>query len=173
MLSQRAPPLHDPIDIELPFVHRPGMQLVARYGRECEYEVILRTHRVPVAIGRRVELAGSVVAAAVLVLGEGVFHAVVVHPVCGVVVVVEVLVAPEVSLDDFSRLDTVAAAAVLTVSVTLSLIYFFWLSNPFCESLLLARSECRFAVAECGAQVVAVRPCPWTFADEAFDIIGC
>ena len=99
--------------------------------------------------------------------------------------VVVVLVAPEVSLDDFSRLDTVAAAAVLTVSVPLSLIYFFWSSYASdqaisliyfflssCESIL-ARFERRFAVAECSAQVVAVRPCPWAFADEAFDIIGC
>ena len=123
----------------------------------------------PVAIGRRFELAGSVVAAAVPVLGEGVFHAVVVNPVRGVVVVVVVLVAPVVSLDDLSGLDAVAAAAVLAVSVSLSRIYLFLSS---CESVL-TRFVCRFAVTECGAQVVTVRAGPWTFADKAFDVIGC
>ena len=142
---------------------------MTRYRRVYECPVILRTHSVPVAIGRRVELAGRVVAAAVLVLGEGVFQAVVVHPVRAVVVVVVVLVAPEVSLDDLSGSDAVAAAAVLAVSVSLSRIYLFLSS---CESVL-ARFVCRFAVAECGAHVVAVRAGPWTFADEAFNVIGC
>ena len=122
----------------------------------------------PVAIGRRHELAGSVVAAAVPVLGEGVFHAVVVHPVRGVVVVVEVLVAPIVSLDDLSGSDAAAAAAVLAVSVSLSLIPLFLSS---CESVL-ARFVCCFAIAECSAQVVAVRPGPWTFADKTFNVFG-
>ena len=145
------------------------MQLVTRYRRVCECPVTRRTHRVPVAIRRRFELAGSVVAAAVLVLGEGVFHAVVVYPVRGVVVVVVVLVAPEVSLDDFSGSDAVAAAAVLAVVVSLSMIPGFLSS---CESVL-ASFVCRFAVAECGAQVVAVRAGPWTFADEALNVFGC
>lgn len=92
-----------------------------------------------------------------------------IHPVCGVVVVVEVLVAPEVSLDDFPGSDAVAAGAVLAVSVSLSVIYFFL--SP-CESVL-ARFVCRFAVAECGAQVVAVRAGQWTVTDKAFDVFGC
>ena len=98
------------------------MQLVTRYRRVNECPVVLRAHGVPVAIGRGLELTGSVVAAAVPVLGEDVFHAVVVYPVRGVVVVVVVLVAPEVSLHDFSGSDAVAAAAVLAVSVALSVI---------------------------------------------------
>ena len=166
---QDPPPLKDPVDIELPLLHRPAVQLVTRYGRVYEFKVILQPHHVPVAVGRRVELAGSVVAAAVPVLGKGVFHAVMIHPVRGVVVVVVVLVAPEVSLDDFSGLDAVAAAAVLAVSVALSLIYLFLSAG---ESVLAGFVR-RFAVAECGAHVVAVRAGPWTFADKAFDVVLC
>ena len=92
-----------------------------------------------------------------------------VQPVGGVVVVVVVLVAPVVSLDDLSGLDAVAAAAVLAVSVSLALIDLFLSSG---ESLLAGFVR-RFAVAECGAHVVAVRAGPWTFADIAFDVVLC
>ena len=146
------------------------MELVTRYRRICERVVILHAHHGK-AIGHGLEAAGGVVAAAVLVLGEGVFHAVVVHPVGGVVVVVVVLVAPEVSLDDLSRLDAVAPAAVFALAVAVSLVVSFLLSSG--ESVVHARFVGRFAVAECGAQVVAVGARPGTLPDKAFDVVGC
>ena len=75
--------------------------------------------------------------------------------------VVEVFVAPVMPLNDFARLDAVAAARVLAIAI--SIIY------P-----LLFEVRCGgFAVAECGPHVVAVGAGDWTLADEAGDVFGC
>ena len=52
-------------------------------------------------VGLGIELSRCVVSASVLVLGEDVFHAVMVEEVGGIVVVVEVFVAPEMAFQEF------------------------------------------------------------------------
>ena len=164
MLQQFPAPVRDPIEICLLLVNGPGMPLVARYGRVLKRPIILRGG-MPLAVRSRHEVSRGVVPAAVLVLREGVFHAVVVHEVCGVVVVVVVFVAPEVALEDLAGLDAVAAGCVLAVAVA--------------GRDDLARFEGGhafvggFAVAECGAGVVAVGAGERAFADEAGDVFGC
>lgn len=100
---------------------------------------------------------GLVVSASEMVRGEGVFHAQVVHKVGGVVVVVEVFVAPDMSLDDLAGLDAIAAGSA--------------------SAILASRYEVglqgRFAVAVRGAEVVAIRTGDWAFADETFDGLCC
>lgn len=137
-----------------------------------------------------VKSSRSVVSASVPVLGKGVFHAVVVQEVGGVVVVVEVFVPPEMSLYDFAGLKAVASGGHLAVVSSgfenprfipwyevrhsgLAIVSFLvagarsWVGS-WCDV-----RECGLAVAECGAQIVAVRSGDWTFTDEAGDIFGC
>lgn len=134
-------------------------------------------------------MSRSVVSAAVLVLGKGVFHAVVAQEVGGVVVVVEVFVAPEMSLYDFAGLKAVAAGGHLAVVSAVGYVgTFSWCEVRYSGLAVVIsivdgyhswiRSGCDIrkgglAVAECGAQIVAVRAGDWTFTDEAGDIIGC
>lgn len=75
----------------------PFVQVVVRERRIHEVDVVVQGFSVVRVVGFRVELSGCVVAASVLVLGEDVFHAVVVEEVGGVVVGVEVFVAPEMA----------------------------------------------------------------------------
>ena len=82
------------------------------------------------------EVSGAVVAASVFVGGEGVLNAQVVQEVGGVVVPVVVLVAPDMPLDDFVGLDAAVAAGQVA-------------GYPFGEVGRV--SECRLAVAVCGA----------------------
>lgn len=113
-------------------------------------------------VGLRIELSRCVVSASVLVLGEDVFHAVVVEEVGGVVVVVEVFVAPEMAFQEFVGLDTAGANGVFARVISI-----LWIASWY---------EVRhggFAVAECGAQIVAVRAGDWSFADEAGNVIRC
>ena len=65
-------------------------------------------------VGLWIELSRCVVSASVLVLGEDVFHAVMVEEVGGVVVVVEVFVAPEMAFQKF-----VGFYAVFGVSIAI------------------------------------------------------
>lgn len=91
-------------------------------------------------IGLRVELSRSVVSASMLVLRKDVFHAVVIQEVGGVVVVVEVFVAPEMALEEFVGLDTATAHRVFAGVISI-----LWVASWY---------EVRhggFAVAECGA----------------------
>ena len=159
-----AAPVGDPVDVHLLLVDGPAVLGVAG-ERGVDEGVVVLVGDVHEAVGLRLEVAGGVVAAAVLVLREGVLHAVVVQEVGGVVVVVEVLPAPEVSLEHFPGPDPVAARRVLAVFGAVVEVKCF-----------LPRHQLRqrgFAVAECGAQVVAVGAGDWTFADEAGDVVRC
>ncbi len=140
--------------------------------------------RVPVTIGRRHEFAGSVVAASVSVLRKGIFHAVVVEEVGSVVVVVEIFVAPVMSLNDFARLDAATALAVLALAVSVagSLSPFDAATAPavLAVAVSVADSLSRFdgingcfAIAERGAQVVTVRAGEWALADVTRNPVGC
>ena len=164
VLLQFPSPVRDPIEIRLLLVNGPGMLLVTRDRRVHKRPVILR-RGMPLAIGGRLEVSRGVVPAAVLVLREGVFHAVVVHEVGGVVVVVVVFVAPEVALEDLAGLDAVAAGCVLAVAVA---------GGEDLSSFEVGHAfvGC-FAVAERGARVVAVGAGEGAFADEAGNVFRC
>lgn len=77
--------------------------------------------------------------------------------------VVEVLVAPEVALDQFAGPQAVAAGRALSVAVPA------W---PDAVAWRKAGVEGGFAVAECRAQVVAVGVREGPVADEAGDRFG-
>lgn len=140
------------------------MLLMSRDRRVHKRPIILR-RGMPLAVRCRVEVSRGVIAAAVLVLREGVFHAVVVHEVGGVVVVVVVFVTPEVALEDLAGLDAVAAGRVLAVAVAgRDDLSGFEVGHAFVGC---------FAVAECSAGVVAVGAGEGAFADEAGDVFGC
>ena len=139
--------------------------LLVTWDRRVHKRPVILRRGMPLAIGGRVEVSRGVVPAAVLVLREGVFHAVVVHEVGGVVVVVVVFVAPEVALEDLAGLDAVAAGCVLAVAVA---------GGEDLSSFEVGHAFVgRFAVAECGARVVAVGAGEGAFADEAGDVFGC
>ena len=149
---------------------------VARDGRVGEGPVV-EGRRVPEGFRRGCEVAGGVVAAAELVLREGIFHAVVVHEVGGVVVVVVVLVPPEVALENLPRLDAVAAPAVLPVPVAgrhhLSLLLLRCGDVGVGPEVVGEAIVSRFAVAVRRAHVVAVRARDGAFANEAGGVGGC
>lgn len=164
LMKQFSPPIDDPVDIHLLLVHSPAMQVVIG-KRRIRKGYVIHEAGVIETFGARLEVSGRVVSASVLVLGKGVFHAVVVQEVGGVVVVVEVFVAPEMPLDDFAGLDAIAAGGAFAVAQSIILI-------SWCDFRRGVRQG-GFAVAECGAQVVAVRAGDWTFADESGDECGC
>ena len=139
--GQVPAPVFDPVDIQLLLVHGPAVQVVARERRVREGPVVFELGVVVGGEGFRLEVSGGVVSASVPVSGKGVFHAVVVQEVGGVVVVVEVFVAPEVSLDDLARSQAVAAGGPLAVALPVVDDV-----TPWHE----VRQE-GFAVAECGA----------------------
>ena len=81
-----------------------------------------------------------------------------VQEVGGVVVVVEVFVAPEMSLQDFAGFNANAVG------------------GAFARGEICSRCDvslCGLAVAKCGAQVVAGGARDRSFADEAGDPVGC
>ena len=164
VLQQFPAPIRDPIEIRLFLVNGPGMLLMSRDRRVHKRPIILR-RGMPLAVRCRVEVSRGVIAAAVLVLREGVFHAVVVHEVGGVVVVVVVFVTPEVALEDLAGLDAVAAGRMLAVAVAgRDDLSGFEVGHAFVGC---------FAVAECGTGVVAVGAGEGAFADEAGHVFGC
>lgn len=171
--------VHDPVEVRLLLVDDPAVLGVAGDGRVGEGPVV-EGRAVEVGLGRGLEVAGAVVAAAVLVLREGVLHAVVVHEVGRVVVVVVVLVPPVVALQDLPGLDAVAAPAVLPVpvarrqhlSLRLGLVPGYGDVGVGLEAVGHAVVG-GFAVAVRRAQVVAVRAHDGAFADEAGGVGGC
>ena len=108
------------------------MLFMTRERRVRKLHVDLRD-RVPqtfLAPGDRVEFARTIGSASVVVMGYGVFHAVVLQEVGSVVVVVEVFPTPEVPLDDLARSD---ATLVGVFAVAVSAAYY--------ESLLEGRAR--------------------------------
>lgn len=151
-------PVVDPVDVLLRLQDHPGVLGVVRQRRVDEGVVVVDEGVGPVEVRFRLEPTEAVVAAATLVQREGVLHAVVVQEVGGVVVEVVVLVAPEVPLQHLAGLDADAVG------------------GAFAGGKVRPRDDVGhggFAVAECGAQVVAVGAGDWSFADEAGRPFGC
>ena len=155
-------PKHEPREPRLLEIRDPGALVGVRYRRVGGGGVVVQKRP-----GRR--SPGLFVAAAVAVRGGGVFHAVVVHEVGGVVVGVEVSVAPVTSLPGgFHQVGCRRRRprAVPNVAIVALISRRERALVPLRALVLL---EGRFAVAECGAQVVAAGVSVWSFADEAVD----
>ena len=131
-----------------------------------ERPIVLRRH-VPEAVWGGLEAARTVVPTAVFVFGKHVFEAVVHEEVGGVVVVVEIFVAPVVACDKLAGLQAAVFAAVLAVAVAVA----STLTGAECGGVG-SGGEGRRAVAEGGAEVVTVWASEGAFADEAGDVVG-